>query len=67
MEKYLPIFIENKSNLYKKISDINTNQIKNILKPFFKTYNTECYDFYEDKWKLCKKECFRKLSKIINQ
>ena len=67
MDTYLPIFIENKSNLYKKISDINTNEIKNILKPFFKTYNTECSDLYEDKWKLCKKECFRKLSKIINQ
>ena len=66
MNEYLPIHIEKKDFLYKKISSINENEIKDILKPFFKvpTYK-ECSNLYEDKWKLCQNECYRKLSKVV--
>lgn len=68
MDEYLPIEIEKKEFLYQRISKINKKEINDILKPFFKVYKDEkCSELYEDKWKLCQKECFRKLSKIILQ
>ena len=66
MDEYLPIDIEKKEFLYKSISYIKKENINNILKPFFKTYeNTECSSLYEEKWKYCKHSCLQKISKIV--
>ena len=67
MDNYLPISIDQKDVLYEKIKDISTFQknIKKILKPYINRKQNSLV-LYEEKWKICRNQCFSLLKKWVD-